>query len=357
MKVLFLPKHEYMGASSRYRTLQYIPFLKEKNIDYDISPLFSDEYLKYKYENGKENKLITIKRILKRIKTILIDAPKYDVLVIEKELIPYFPPLLEYYLKFRKISYIVDYDDAVWHNYDKHRIFLVRAFLKYKIKTVMDNATTIIGGSEYIIDYAKHSKCQNIVKIPTVIDIEKYKCNKTYNEENLFILGWIGSPSSSQYILEINDMLKNFTTKYNAIVHLVGFDKKLANKLDFKYKIIPWSEKSEVEEICKFNVGIMPLSDTPFERGKCGFKLIQYMGCNKTVIASSVGENNHIIKDNKTGFLVRNNNEWFNTLVKLYNSKKLCIEMGNLAYESILNNYSLHAVQNKYLDTIMKEKK
>lgn len=356
MKILFLPKHEYMGASSRYRTLQYLSFIKEKNIDYDVSPLFSDEYLKYKYENGKENKLITFKRIFKRIKTILVDASKYDVLVIEKELIPYFPPLLEYYLKFKKIDYIVDYDDAVWHNYDKHRKFLVRLFLKNKIKTVMNNATTVVGGSQYIVDYAKNSKCKNIVKIPTVIDTKKYKCHMITKEENLFIIGWIGSPSSSQYILDINDVLKGFTTKYNAIVHLVGFDKKLANKLNFKYKIIPWCEESEVEEICKFSVGIMPLSNTPFEQGKCGFKLIQYMGCKKTVIASSVGENCYIVKDNKTGFLVQSDKEWFDSLVKLYNSKDLCVEMGNLAYKSILDNYSLNALKDKYFNTIIEGK-
>jgi len=229
MKILFLPKHEYMGASSRYRTLQYLPYIKENNIDFDVSPLFSDEYLTFKYEHGKENKIITFKRILNRIRTILFKASTYDVLVIEKELIPYFPAILEGYLKLKKIPYIVDYDDAVWYNYDLHRKSIVKSLFKNKIRYVIKNAQCIVAGSEHIVDYAKHTNARNIVKIPTVIDLEKYICTDIENKDK-FIVGWIGSPSSSKYIFEINTVLKEFTDKYNAIIHLVGFDKKLSSQ-------------------------------------------------------------------------------------------------------------------------------
>lgn len=351
MKILFLTKHEYMGASSRYRTLQYLPYVKEKNIDFDVKPLFSDEYLRYKYKYGKENKIITLKRILSRIKTILFDAIKYDILVIEKELIPYTPPLLEYYLNLRKIPYIVDYDDAVWHNYDMHKNKLVRFLFTNKIKYVMKNAQCVIAGSEYIVNYAKQANASNIVKIPTVIDLEKYICNEV-EKKNTFIIGWIGSPSSSKYILEINTLLKKFTDNYNAVVHLVGFDKKLAEQLLFNHKIIDWSEESEVKEINYFDVGIMPLPNTPFERGKCGFKLIQYMGCKKPVIASPVGENKIIVENNINGFLVNNEKEWLIALEKLYNSNELCKSMGENAYMKIKNFYSLDIAKKQYVNTI-----
>jgi len=131
----------------------------------------------------------------------------------------------------------------------------------------MKLASVVIGGSEYIIEYAKNAGSKKIEKIPTVIDLRKYNC--------VDVIGWIGSPSTSRYVLSINEALAKFTEKYNAIVHLIGFDKKLEDKLLFNGKIIEWSEQTEVDEICKFDVGIMPLEDGPFERGKCGFKLIQ----------------------------------------------------------------------------------
>jgi len=352
MKVLFLPKHEYLGASSRYRTLQYLPYIKEQGIEFDVSPLFSDEYLKYKYKYQKENKLITIKRIFNRIKTILFTAKKYDVLVIEKELIPYLPPFLEYYLKIRNITYIVDYDDAVWHNYDTHKRWVVKKLFVNKIKYVMRNSFTVTVGSEYILEYAKNSRAKKIVKIPTVIDMTKYTCKDKSRKRDGFIIGWIGSPSTSQYILNINNELMNFTKNHNTIVHLVGFDKKLESKLQFNYKIIQWTEDSEVLEICKFDVGIMPLPDTFFEKGKCGFKLIQYMGCKKPVIASNVGENKIIVENNVNGFLVENKSDWVKYLEFFYKNQRKGKEFGLVGCKKIDELYSLEKNQIKYYKNI-----
>ena len=352
MKILFLPKHEYLGASSRYRTLQYLPYIEQQNIDFDVAPLFSDEYLKYKYKHKKENKLITLKRILKRVKTILFSASKYDILLIEKELIPYFPPFLEYYLKYKNIPYVVDYDDAVWHNYDNHRNLIVRKILKNKIKYVIKNASSVIAGSEYIVNYTIECDARKVIKIPTVIDTLKYKCKKIDKKSSLFIIGWIGSPSSSQYILDINSNLAKFTKKHNTVVHLVGFDKSLISKLSFNYKIIDWTNDDEIKEISQFDIGIMPLPNTLFEKGKCGFKLIQYMGCKKPVIADAVGENRFIIDCGINGYLIKDNKEWDNYLEILYNDKNRD-RFGLCGYKKVKEKYSLEKNQEKYLKSII----
>ena len=356
MKILFLTKYEYLGASSRYRTLQYLPYVKEAGFEFDVSPLFNDKYLKYKYTYGKANVLITLGRLLKRIKTVLLDSYKYDLLVIEKELVPYFPPVFEYYLKLIKKKYILDYDDAVWHNYDSHKKWWIRKLLGNKIKHVMKNAQIVIGGSEYIIDYARKAGVKKVVKIPTLIDLAKYKC-KSKEKKEKFIIGWIGSPATSKYILDINDVLTDFTGNYNAIVHLIGFNKNLKNKLTFKYKIIDWREETEIQEICKFDVGIMPLTDSPFERGKCGFKLIQYMGCKKPVIASPVGENNIIVDNGINGYLAHSSHEWYNFLKELYDSDSLRIKLGEKGYRKVRKFYSLDIAKKIYLNTLMEATK
>ncbi|SNZ06163.1 Glycosyltransferase involved in cell wall bisynthesis [Persephonella hydrogeniphila] len=352
MRVLFLTKYDRLGASSRYRTFQYLPFVKESGIDFDVKPLFNEEYLVYKYKYGRENKFLTLERLFKRIKTVLIDSWKYDLLVIEKELIPYFPPVFEYYLKLIGKPYIVDYDDAVWHNYDNHRKKIIRLILKNKIKTVMKLASVVIGGSEYIIEYAENAESKRIEKIPTVIDLRKYNCADEKKEEK-FVIGWIGSPSTSKYILRINEPLARFTKRYNAVVHLVGFDKRLKSKLLFDGKIIEWNEHTEVDEICKFDVGIMPLEDGPFERGKCGFKLIQYMGCKKPVIASPVGENNIIVKHGFNGYLAENSEDWFNYLEIFYHSCEIRQKFGKNGFEVVKNFYSLDVTKDSYLSVLL----
>ena len=351
MKILFLTKYEYLGASSRYRTLQYLPYVKEAGFEFDVSPLFNDKYLEYKYSHGKANMLVTLGRLLRRMKTVLFDTFKYDLLVIEKELVPYFPPVFEYYLKFIRKNYIVDYDDAIWHNYDSHKKQWVRKLLGNKIKYVMKNAQIVIGGSEYIIDYAKKAGAKKVVKIPTSIDLEKYKCEND-GKKDKFIIGWIGSPATSKYILNLNNVLADFTKNYDSIVHLVGFDKKLEDELLFDLKIIDWSEEKEVQEICKFDVGIMPLTDSPFERGKCGFKLIQYMGCKKPVIASPVGENKIIVEHQINGYLAKSETEWLEFLTLLHNAKDLRDKLGVNGYEKVKMHYSLEENKNKYLHTI-----
>ena len=360
MRVLFLPKYDRLGASSRYRTFQYLPFVKEAGIDFDVKPLFNKEYLIYKYKYGRENKLLTINRLFKRIKTILIDSWGYDLLVIEKELLPYFPPIFEYYLKLIGKPYVVDYDDAVWHNYDNHRKKIVRLLLNKKIKTVMKLASVVIGGSEYIIEYARNAGSKKIEKIPTVIDLRKYN-RKVKKRDEKFVIGWIGSPSTSRYILSINEVLAKFTQRYNAVVHLIGFDKKLEGKLMFNKKIIEWSEDTEVDEICKFDVGIMPLEDGPFEKGKCGFKLIQYMGCEKPVIASPVGENNIIVKHGVNGYLAKDSQDWFKYLELFYNSRDIRREIGEKGFETVQRFYSLDVTKDRYIsvlfDTLQEVKK
>ncbi len=351
MKILFLTKYEYLGANSRYRTLQYLPYVREAGFKFDIEPLFNDKYLKYRYSHGSPKILTTLGRLLKRMKTVLVDSYKYDLLVIEYELIPYFPAFLERYLKLIKKNYVVDYDDAIWHNYDSHKKWWIRKLLGNKIKHVIKNAQIVIGGSAYIIDYAQKSGAKKLVKIPTSIDLKKYKCECSEKKDK-FIIGWIGSPATSKYVLEVNNILKNFTDKHNSVVHLIGFDRKLENKLLFKFKIIDWSEDTEIKEICKFDVGIMPLANGPFEKGKCGFKLIQYMGCKKPVIASAVGENNLIVEHGTNGYLVKNFQEWYNYLKILYNNKEVRKKMGEKGFEKIQKEYSLKVTKEKYLNVL-----
>jgi glycosyltransferase involved in cell wall biosynthesis len=356
LKVLFLPKHSILGASSRYRTFQYLPFLKKKGIFCEVRPLFNEEHLRYKYKTGENNKLLSLIRIFDRVKVVLFEASSYDLVVIEKELIPYFPPLLEKYLIKRNIKYILDYDDAIWHSYDKNKNFIIKYYRESKIEHLMKNAEAVICGSDYILNYAKKSESKKTYKIPTVVEMAKYK---QANNKGIFTIGWIGSPGTSKYIVEINDILKRITDEFNVIINLIGFDRQLENTLSFNHLIIAWSDDTEIQELMKLDIGIMPLSNNLFERGKCGFKLVQYMSSGIPVIASSVGENNIIIDHEINGFLVKNDNDWY-TYIKYYiehtEQRKI---MGDNALNKAKQHYTLEEKKYEYLkiikNTIKKE--
>jgi len=364
MKILALTKYSYSGPSSRYRFYNYQKCFSQQGIELQIKPFFSDSYLQ---KNGFLRKLPEVffsylKRKLLCLK-ILLFPKQYSVLLLEYELFPYFPALFERLLNWRKIKYIVDYDDAIFHKYDSHRNSLVRLLLKNKISRVMQLADTVIVGNQYLAEYAKKQN-NKVIIFPTVVLLEKYEnaAKKSINKESdNFIIGWIGSKSTSKYILEILPEIKEFSGKYkNVEFHLIGFDKSLLSEediMEYKINIVTWSEETEIEEIMKFDIGIMPLTDDPWSRGKCGFKLIQYMSCGKPVVASPVGENVNIVTQYENGFLATSKNDWMNAFENLLNDKVLYSRIAENNRQKIRTHYNFEQICMEYqqlLNELMK---
>ncbi|MFK5892031.1 MAG: glycosyltransferase family 4 protein [Pseudomonadota bacterium] len=359
IKILAFTKYSSKGPSSRYRYYNYVDCFETKSLSILINPFFLENYLNTTSLIIKT--LLSLKAYFMRFTSIskLILYPQtYGLIIIEYELFPYFPCIFERLLRLRKVPYIVDYDDAIFHRYDKHKNPLVRFLLKNKIAKVMKHASAVIVGNDYLQSYAQKYN-NRILQLPTVVLLDKYKeaiiKHKIKSIESAFIIGWIGSKSTSPYVLDIIPVIEKFASKYPAECHLIGFDaglisQEMQNKC--KITIIPWSEETEIQEMLKFDVGIMPLKDDPWSKGKCGFKLIQYMSCKKPVIASPVGVNNTIVKEGSNGYLANTNEQWFDALEKLYKNKELRNAMGENNWEKILKDYNHQLNCQKYVKLI-----
>lgn len=336
---LFLTKYSRTGASSRYRSIQYFPYLKKAGITCVHKPLFDDSYLQEMYEKDGKPLTSVIQRYFSRLHAIF-NSRDYDVIFIEKELFPYLPATFERILGRMNTPYIVDYDDAVFHNYDQSGNMMVRSILKNKIDAVMQSADAVVAGNEYLADRARAAEASRVEVIPTVIDMDRYRMAPPDSEDPLTI-GWIGSPNTFWYIELITDALKTVCEERNAEIVLVGSGQK-----DFKVKpnrIVEWSEETEVDSICEFDVGIMPLEDGPWERGKCGLKLIQYMGCGKPVVASPVGVNESIVSEGETGYFAANHDEWVARLKHLADNREIARHLGKNGFERVKEKYCLSA--------------
>lgn len=347
---MFLTKYSLRGASSRCRTFQYLPHFKECGFQCEISPLFNDDYLIRLYQYGHVGLLTVCKAFLKRFRT-LFRARNYDLIVIEYELLPYFPILFERVLAWLKIPYFVDYDDALYHQYDLHRNGLVRTLLGNKIAQVMRHAEMVTVGNDYLADYALRAGAKRVEVIPTVVNLEHYPLTvKRPPEKDLFTIGWIGSPSTAKYLEDVVPSLADFCAKNDAQLRLIGSGKVELPGVPFD--ILEWSEETEAEILKDCYVGIMPLPDEPWARGKCGFKLIQYMACGLPVVASPVGANKDIVEHGVNGFLANTKEEWAQALETLRKDHELIKRMGMAGRRKVEEKYCLQVTAPRYVELL-----
>lgn len=335
LKIILFSRYSQLGASSRLRFYQYLPFLKKYSIEVETVPLLNDDYIRDLYSGKGKWKVAIFRAYLHRI-GYLFRAKHFDLVWIEKELFPFFPAWGEALLNALSVPYIVDYDDAIFHNYDLHPNKLVRFCLGTKIDQVMKRAEAVIVGNDYLGDRARQAGAKRVEYIPTVIDLDRYKVIPKPSREP-FIIGWIGSPVTAGYVQLVQPALTEICKNGQAQVVLVGSGSVELGGVPLK--ILPWTEENEVADIQNFDVGIMPLPDEPWERGKCGYKLIQYMACGKPVIASPVGVNRQIVEHGVNGFLANNMTNWITALRELRDNVPLREAMGRTGRLEVEKNY------------------
>lgn len=363
-KILYFTKYSRNAGSSRLRSFQYFPFLEEAGFKVEVSPLFGEHYLEHLYA-GKSTKKEAFNGYLKRFLKIF-SVKNDEVLIIEKELFPYFPAFAEQILKVLGVKYIVDYDDAVFHNYDLSSNTFIKSILGNKIDTVMKNAAVVVAGNSYLAERAKNAGANRIEIIPTVIDLDRYPLNtetENIRKDNIqsseksdhqnnstpkFVIGWIGTKSTfEKHLLPQKSWILKAQEIEGVEFHIVGIT---ANEnLGEKVKYIPWTEASEVSEIQKFDVGIMPLEDSPWEKGKCSYKIIQYFACGIPAIASPIGMNREVVIPHENGFWASADEEWLTAIKTLKQSKELQNNLGLQGRSAVENTYSIQVTAKKWI--------
>lgn len=345
MKLLFLTKYDEEGPSSRYRSYNYKKFFIKESIECEYNPLFYKGYVTDLYEGKKTKKLKILYCYFQRMLYVLKNKNKYDHLIIEKELFPYVPYFLEKII-LSKASYSLDFDDNPKDKYTKGIFSII---FNNKIENLCKRAKFVTVGNHWYFEEFKDNK--NFYYLPTVIDLDKYTI-KDYSENDKKIkIIWIGSPSNLKNLFLIENALKNLTKKY--LIKLVVIGGKV-NIEGVDCEEIKWQEKTEVEELKKGDIGIMPLNNGYWEKGKCGFKLIQYMGVGLPVVASNISANKEIVENGKNGFLATNEIEWEKKLEQLIINKEKRIEFGKNGRKKIEKLYSYQVNYKKYLERLSK---
>jgi glycosyltransferase involved in cell wall biosynthesis len=338
MNLLILSRYGNLGASSRLRMLQYINFFENYGYKIHFDPFFNDKDLDYAYQNGNYSFSIFISACFRRIK-ILLKSKSYDLIWIEKEALPWIPAFVESLLLKNK-KYIIDFDDAIFHNYDLSNNFIIKLFLKNKIKYILKFCTLATCGNEYLRKYVNDNSQTESILIPTVIDFIKYS-SINVKKKNLInpTIVWIGTKHTIKYLDIIKDAIIKLSESYNFTLRIIGVTNYYIPNINIE--LYEWCEDTEIGLIKECNIGIMPLYNNQWEMGKCGYKLIQYMASGLPVIASPVGVNLEIVENNMNGFLAKNTSEWYYYFKLLFENQDLMQKLGINGTKKVEQKYSL----------------
>lgn len=331
------------------RTYQYLPALTRQFSSLMVSPLFDDDMLLRKYDHGNYKWTSLVKTYFRRARLLSLPRPPATVLYIEKEALPWIPAFIEL-LFLRGKRYVLDFDDAIFHKYDLHRNVLVRSMYRRKIDRLMSHASLVVAGNQYLAQRAKTAGAKRVAVIPTVIDLERYQAKTSYSIQEKPRVVWIGSPSTTQYLAEIAQALRTLSEQHPFTLRLIGAMPLQLPGVDVEY--FSWSAESEAQLIADCDIGIMPLKDTPWEQGKCAYKLIQYMASGLPTVSSPVGANLEVVANGETGYFASTDDEWVEALSKLLNNTAQRESMGKKGRIRAAEQYSLQVTSTRLINLL-----
>jgi len=343
--------------SQRFRIEEFLPYLREQGIEVDFSWALSADDAKTFYGQVplvEKGKVVARAgwRQARRVAPHLL-RKRYDVVFVQRESFFLGGPWLEW-LATRSTPMIYDFDDAIW----VHQISASNkrfAFLKNvnKVPRLVELANTVFAGNPYLANWARGYN-GNVRVVPTTIDTEVYKPGPRRIDEGPVTIGWSGSVTTVEHFL-------------TALPALTRVKARLGEKIQFKvigdakYRYEPlgivgegWRADTEVSELQKIDIGLMPLPDTEWARGKCGLKGLQYMALGIPTLMSPVGVNSEIVRDGENGFLPRSEDEWVERLCQLVEDAPLRRRLGDAGRKTVVDEYSVLRWRDTYVELIRK---
>ena len=339
-------KYGSLAASARQRLMQYAPYLAANGVTIEYLPLLDNGHMERVAAGEKASRWAALAAYVRRLRALLTRRD-FDVVWVQYELFPYLPGFVERLVSRTGKRFIVDYDDAIFHMYDANPRPAVRRVLGSKLAPLLRSADAVICGNTYIEAYAR-TFCDRTVVIPTVVDIDIFRPANQARSSGPLVVGWIGSPSTWAHVEPLLPRLLPLLERQGATMRVVGAGPR-ARGLP-SVDSVEWTEASEVGSLQAMDIGIMPVADDPWSRGKCGYKLVQYMACGLPVVASPVGVNREIVIEGENGFLAHSPEEWEKALVELLGDAGLRDRMGVNGRRRAVERYSLQSQQARLLE-------
>lgn len=346
MKILFLTVGGENVASSRTRVFQYFPYFKNRGVTWTVLI-----YLKYG-KAGKKISVLSLQRLYGFfvLLCILVLSLGHDIVFIQKVLLP---GKFVRVLKFLRRKIVFDFDDAIYSvppSLENNVDLKVRQGLDKRFRSVVSSSELIIVENTFTGHYAEKLN-RNILVITGPIDTVRYSPPECRKADRNIVIGWIGSPDTAVYLKPLFPVFRKLSMANPSVCFkFIG-----APPLDLpgvRVRQVPWSLETEVNELHDFDIGIMPLPDDEWSRGKGGYKILQYMAVGIPSVASPVGINAEMIEEKVNGLLAMDETEWYEKLLMLVSNGDLRWTMGDSARKIAEKKYSFFVAVEKLLDAL-----
>lgn len=351
IRVLFLTRYPVEGASSRYRVFQYIPDLQKLGVHCDVQSFMSSEMYQISFLPGKTHRKIweTVKAVCRRI-SVVAKHSTYDIVYMQRELLPFGPPWLERWMQWRDAVLFFDYDDALFiKKSSRYNPLATLLRAPNKVLDIFKLVHCVVAGNDWLRDEALRLGASNAVTIEVAEDTDRIQMHASHSNAKPVTIGWLGSTSTVKYLNFIEPVLQKIAKQYPDVQFEIMGGGSFVMK-DVPWKITDWSLTAELEALQRFDIGLMPLPMEDWAKGKSGGKARTYMAAGVAPVCAAIGYNLELIEHNKTGFLCADNQQWFLAIESLIQSAEL--------RQQIAEN-ARHYVQEKFAPNIqaMKMKK
>ena len=347
MKVLFATQYGNLAASSRTRVFQYLPYLHQRGIETSVITVLPDRGIRGSQilvTRDGWRKLLYYARASWRTLVCGLRAwwraGRCDVLFIQKVI---FPAPVRWLLAWRRPAVIYDFDDAIFTSEVRERNWLAawkQRRNRSGLPAMLKLADLALVENQYTAGFAERY-CPRVATITGPVDTERYRPRPKPDEPvEEVVLGWIGSATTAGYLDLIRPPLARLAQRFGHLrLRLVGADQIDIEGLLVETRV--WDLAREVADLESFDIGLMPMPDDPWTRGKGGYKLLQYMAMGLPVVTSPVGINRQLVQDGAEGFWASSPEEWEDRLARLICDPELRREMGQRGRAAVEAEYAV----------------
>ncbi len=339
------------SPGQRYRIEQWEPLLRKQGVDITYAPFESDELHALLYKPGNMGrKLGLVAEGISRRYALMKSVSAYDVVYVFREAALLGPAFFERWVHRSGVPMVFDFDDAVFVSYRSPTNGYL-SYLKFASKTrsICRMSAHVMAGNPYLAEYARQVN-PNVTIIPTTIDTEKYTVIERSVEPKTPIIGWTGSFSTVQHLDTLRSALQRLAKQIPFRLRVIGTPTYKLDGVDVE--AMPWKAATELKDLGDIDVGIMPLPDDSWSKGKCGLKALQFMACGIPTVCSPVGVNKQIIHDGENGFIADSEEEWIEKLSRLLHSPDLCRQLGHAGRKTVETKYSANVQAPRVFDVL-----